>query len=373
MHSLIGGDVKFLMECWFLKSSIYQYSLKSSIKKINSRIASIKPPQFIPCPPKSLGALAEWRCKDFLAFILYYALIVFKGIMSDRYYNHLKLFVISLEILLAKKISRENLEKAQDYLKDFVKDMVPLYGVLSMKSGIHELLHIVECVEELGHMNSLNMFQFEELNRKVLSLIFGKDLIGVEFINNFHLLQTLNVFLNNYKFNNNLLQEFLEKNSLIKTSNKKELNSSFNKVKITSKITFANLEKYENLISSLNLTKDKIPTISRCFYNKILFTVSSQNKKYCDSFIFDKEVKKYGSIVFLIATEKGVFSIVNEYIYLSNDFFSSSNGIKHSGFLAAKSNNVFLSKIENIEKCLLYELNENLFYINTFKMNHLFI
>ena len=42
----------------------------------------------------------------------------------------------------------------------------------------HELLHLVDCTIEFGTLNSINCFQFEELNRKLLTFTHGFDLIG---------------------------------------------------------------------------------------------------------------------------------------------------------------------------------------------------
>ena len=372
MHSLIGGDVKFLMECRFTKSRNYDYSLKQHFNIINSRLLSIRPPQFIPCPPKSLNTLSSWKCKDFLTFIIYYALIVFKGLMSDIYFEHLTKLIISLEILLTKKIVKESLDYAQVLLEDFVNDMTPLYGVLSMKSGMHELLHIVDCTKELGHPNSLNLFQFEEINRKVLTLINGRDLLGIEFLNNFNLLQTLNCFLNRFEFENIRLKDFVKKNFQIKSTNNKE-STPFNQIRVTSKINFVNLEKYGDTLSTiLNISLDKVPTISRCYYNNILFTDSNKETNHCDYFIQDKELKKFGSIKFIIYTENKVFTLAKEYVVFEENYFSKKIEIKSSGLLATKTKNFFFSKIGNLEKKFVYQINESLFYINNFKINHLF-
>jgi hypothetical protein len=51
-----------------------------------------------------------------------------------------------------------------------------------MLSGMHELLHLVDCTLDFGPLNSISLFTFEELNRKGVRLIKGKDLIGEEFI-----------------------------------------------------------------------------------------------------------------------------------------------------------------------------------------------
>jgi hypothetical protein len=49
-----------------------------------------------------------------------------------------------------------------------------------MLSGVHELLHLVECTITFGPLNSFSLFPFEELNRKLLRFLHGYDLIGEE-------------------------------------------------------------------------------------------------------------------------------------------------------------------------------------------------
>jgi hypothetical protein len=47
-----------------------------------------------------------------------------------------------------------------------------------MLSGTHELLHLVDCTTAFGPLNLINLFQFEELNRILVSFLHGFDLIG---------------------------------------------------------------------------------------------------------------------------------------------------------------------------------------------------
>ena len=66
-----------------------------------------------------------------------------------------------------------------------------------MLSGVHELLHLTECVFIFGHLNSLNLFVFEENNRKIIGFINGHDLIGEELIKIFSTAQALSSFVVN--------------------------------------------------------------------------------------------------------------------------------------------------------------------------------
>ena len=67
-------------------------------------------------------------------------------------------------------------------LISFVKEAQDIYPGDIMVSGMHEILHLVDCTLEFGPLNCINSFQFEELNRKIIRLISGKDLIGDEFL-----------------------------------------------------------------------------------------------------------------------------------------------------------------------------------------------
>ena len=63
-----------------------------------------------------------------------------------------------------------------------------------MLSGMHEILHIVDCTINFGSINYVNCFPYDEINRKIVSLINGFDLVGVEFMMNFSILQSLKMF-----------------------------------------------------------------------------------------------------------------------------------------------------------------------------------
>jgi hypothetical protein len=78
---------------------------------------------------------------------------------------------------------------------------------------------LVDYTEEFGPLNCVNSFQFEELNRKILGLIHGKDLMGDEFMNLFSVLEALMCY--SFTNTNKTLTDFFEKHNIIKSSNKK--------------------------------------------------------------------------------------------------------------------------------------------------------
>ena len=87
-----------------------------------------------------------------------------------------------------------------------------------MLSGVHELLHLVRCTENFGPLNGCCCFEFEELNRLLLKLIKGNDLIGEEFIKLYSFLTVLNSF-SSATITYSKFKQFIIKNAAISKNN----------------------------------------------------------------------------------------------------------------------------------------------------------
>jgi len=309
MHSILYGVVKKLFFFWFEKiekkeigKKKLDFSLKNKMGVINEKLLRIRPPGYIQCYPRPLYTWNLWRCHEYLSFILFYALIVFKDIMTQQYYENLINLVIPLEILLSSSIRRDALNTVDSMLNDFVNQLSKLYGEDIMVSGFHELLHLVECTKQFGPFNSTNCFQFEELNRKVVQLIKGKSLIGEEFYKLFVVAQSLIAFVNNIQFSNPLIAKFIAQYSIIKSSNKKkDVENNIQNIIVSCKIQYLKNPVFSNLINDYNNSNiTDIPTIKRFYHNNILYTDETNESKFCDHFIKDKSTNNYGSIVAII-------------------------------------------------------------------------
>ena len=99
--------------------------------------------------------------------------------MDSIFLINITKLVVATELLLQKEILKSDLIHVQQILKAFVCEVEQLYPPNIMLSGMHELLHIVDCTISSGPINYVNCFQFEEINRKIVSLINGFELVGV--------------------------------------------------------------------------------------------------------------------------------------------------------------------------------------------------
>ncbi|CAF0992928.1 unnamed protein product [Brachionus calyciflorus] len=157
MHSLLEGVVKNLFKYWFDPSEAKnKYSLRRYMQEVDNRLLTIKPPSFVPKTPRTIYSYNLWRAHEYLAFIIYYALPIFKDIMKFEYYQNLKKLVIFVEVLLSKNINKKDLILVEAVIREFVKEVQDLYSKKAMLSGMHELLHLVDCTFDFDNLHCFN-------------------------------------------------------------------------------------------------------------------------------------------------------------------------------------------------------------------------
>ena len=73
--------------------------------------------------------------------------------------------------------------EAEHCLQQFFELFQVHYGLRFITLIIHQLLHLVDNVRDLGHLYTHNCFSFEDKNRSVLSFIHGTQSIASQIIN----------------------------------------------------------------------------------------------------------------------------------------------------------------------------------------------
>jgi hypothetical protein len=162
MHSLCEGVIKNLFNYWFEAGDFLgEHSLRNFMQEIDRRLLGIQPPKFVPYTPRSIYAHNLWHAHEYLAFILYYALPVFKNIMKEEHYSNLQKLVVFVETILSPVINIQYLKSLDIIINDFVKESSTLYTPKILLSGVHELLHLIDETIEYGPLNNINCFPFE--------------------------------------------------------------------------------------------------------------------------------------------------------------------------------------------------------------------
>jgi hypothetical protein len=99
MHSVLEGAMKRFFKVWFeekVDKTTDDDSLRSYITLIYNRLMKIKPPSYIPVCPRSIAEYHHWRA-NFLAFFIYYMLLVFNGFMRHVFYINITKLVVAIE------------------------------------------------------------------------------------------------------------------------------------------------------------------------------------------------------------------------------------------------------------------------------------
>ena len=368
MHSILEGVVKNFFKFWF--SAEYRASESFSLRKfmiqIDQKLVIIKPPSFVPNAPRSIETWKQWRAHEYLPFLLYYAIPVFNNIMPDKMLKSIVKLVIYIEILLSKEINTNHLNSAQNLIVEFIDELSSLYPDCIFLSGVHELLHFVDCTLDFGPLNLTNLFTYEELNRVIVRSIKGKDLIGEEFIKLYSTVQ----LLSKIEPSSQELKDFLQEHSIFKTSNRKNQAKIGKEINFLSQKLISNID-YLNIYNALtNKNLVQIDSLNRLQYKGHIYTASSENTKFCDSCFMNSDVA-FGLIKTFLYDKLNVYVLAKKMSVVFN-FNSENHSVKSNLFMCHVTDDFILAKIEDIKKCALIFISDTECYLSKFPISHLF-
>jgi len=382
MHSVLLGVIKTFFKFWFDGDSSRPYCLKKFMQVIDTRLKKLRPASYVTNTPRSIYCWNKWRAHEYLCFILYFSLPVFYKIVPHSIYVNLAKLVIFLEVILSPKITRNYLTYAQNIIQDFSKELSSLYEKSIMLSGLHELLHLVECTFKFGPLNRVNCFPFEELNRNFLAYVNGKDLIGEEFIKIFSVKQSMSFSYNSRISNNNNninnIDGFIEKYSSLASSNNKNYLSSDEAILSQCLIVKKNDDNellfsfYNNYFHTRVLN---VKTYNRIKMNGLVFTGKYNKSKKDDScFILKNGVM--GQINWIIKCTNNCYFIYEKIVEVFNPFYCPAYpDIKSLTTVCHFTNEIFCFNIneEKPRKLCILNLSKNECFISKFNCSHLFV
>lgn len=127
--------------------------------------------------------------------MLFYSVPVLQGILDDTYLAHYTQLVEAIWLLLQDSITNEDLLQANQSLQLFCLKFATYYGMFMvyttiiiyfkvlncvlyaekryMTIKVHQLLHLVECVKNLGPLWAHSCFPFENINGKLRKMFHG--------------------------------------------------------------------------------------------------------------------------------------------------------------------------------------------------------
>jgi len=173
MHAVLLGVTKQLLTLWLdPKFRDKDFNIRGEEKLIDQRLLRLTPPLTITRRPQSIKNCIRWKANEFRAWLLYYCLPCLTGILPEVYLKHLSLLVSSVYILSSDCITISDLNAAESYLVQFVKEF-EMYGPSQMTYNVHLLLHLTQCVGFWGPLWAYSAFSFETGNGVLKNMVKG--------------------------------------------------------------------------------------------------------------------------------------------------------------------------------------------------------
>lgn len=121
--------------------------------------------------PRALSDLSRWKATEFRLFLLYAGPVSLINILPKRLYDHFLMFHVGITILSNINHIIKYIDFAEEVLYNFVKYMEDSYGKEVMTYNVHNLIHLVADVRNLGNLNTISCFPFENYLRKLKTLV----------------------------------------------------------------------------------------------------------------------------------------------------------------------------------------------------------
>ena len=193
MHGVLLGVQKLLLRLWFTKEFASKpFSFFSKLSIVDSRLLKIRPTLDITRIPRSIEKeLKYWKASEFQNFLLFYALPVLRDILDRERFLHYALFIQAIFTLLKSGSGKSDLEKADKMLLHFCDKFQTLYDRSFITLNIHQLVHLVDNVRQLGPLYAHSCFPFEDKNGLLLKMIRGTQNIDQQIVTGISFIQKL--------------------------------------------------------------------------------------------------------------------------------------------------------------------------------------
>jgi hypothetical protein len=114
-----------------------------------------------------------------------------QGILHENYLLHYSAFVQAVHCLNGNSIDGSSLQQAEQLLTYFVMTFPVLYGERFQTLNLHSLLHLSDCVRNLGPIWAYSCFPFETANGDVTKLFHGTQHVDMQIVSSVNIIQKL--------------------------------------------------------------------------------------------------------------------------------------------------------------------------------------
>lgn len=148
--------------------------------------------------PRPIEDLDRWKATEFRQFLLYTGIVVLKDVIDDNTYYHFLLIHCAYRLLCCPYSYKNNLKSADVLLLDFVTYFPNVYGEKNLTYNVHNLLHVCECVNQMGLITSFTAYDFENFMQSIKKCVKKPNKILQQLRNNF---ESKSILVKNHEIN----------------------------------------------------------------------------------------------------------------------------------------------------------------------------
>lgn len=356
MHSILLGVVRKLLFLWFDQvNHREEYYIRKHTEVINQKIKEIKLPSDIQRRPRSLNERSTWKANELRSWFLFYGPGVLYGYLPSKYLNHFIHLISAVSIYLQRQITETDLIEAKIHITKFVMEFEKFYGSHNMVYNVHTLLHIPDCVKNLGPIWCYSNFPFENMNGKLVKYVKSPTAVVHQIASKYALQKELCYS----KFEAKVLnyQRNISKSS--------HLILSMNSSRLLGQPKFKKLNLNDVNPENIILFGPNFASYERISMNNSIFSTKqySKNKKTMDSVVKLKN-NNYCQILQILKQDETIFFLVESIIVRNtHEYLECYDYFK---IVENKNSLTFLVSEFDIEhKCFFFE-SETLNYIVKF-------
>ena len=184
MHGTLLGVLKMLMSLWLDKAyKKMPWYIGNQADQLDTEIQNLAIPNCISRVPRSVTAeRGNWKASEYRSFLLFYSVAVLWQRLPLEYFNHYLLLAESIFLLLQHSISPSDVKRASSLLKRFYVMIRALYGERYQTYNMHNLIHMPDCVADLGPLWTFSCFFYEDLNGDLRHLFHGTQKIDMQIV-----------------------------------------------------------------------------------------------------------------------------------------------------------------------------------------------
>ncbi|XP_074102192.1 uncharacterized protein LOC141529519 [Cotesia typhae] len=163
MHLVCLGVMKKTIESLVFGKCKPRKLPSFQINMLSTRLANLQ----LHCPRefarnlRELDKLCNFKATEFRQLLLYTFIVVFHGIITDQQYSHFLLLHSSMRVLLSNSSSSEDVNFAEEAVKNYVIQAEDVHGLQFLTYNAHGLLHLAADYRLYGALDSVSAFAYE--------------------------------------------------------------------------------------------------------------------------------------------------------------------------------------------------------------------